>query len=252
MAARGDDLLPILSMPSGDIIAMSSWAYHTTMEVLRYRGTTSSEPDASISLATSCEYCIHPTCSALLNPQPFIVAVHEADIDYPPRGNASQTTVYAIDADTMTIRWHHADVGGTIHKVYHVAAQGVVSAFGTHDAGDREHPDVLEFVLTVDSMTGAERFTAEVMYCDQAASIKYCGLTESDGNFIVIAVLENGSICAVDLERFLEHRFQRDGQMLKSLDPLQSGNVVKAAGVSGRVVAFSVDDTSCNEGSSEI
>lgn len=52
------------------------------------------------------------------------MAVHEAVIDHPPRGDAYQTTVYAIDAETMTVGWRDTDVGGIIYKVYHVAAQG--------------------------------------------------------------------------------------------------------------------------------
>lgn len=76
-------LSPILFMPSRDVIATSTKAYHTTIEVLRYRrgtGTMSfSGANLSIELATAHELLIYHTCRALIDAQSSLVAVHDSD-----------------------------------------------------------------------------------------------------------------------------------------------------------------------------
>jgi len=119
---NGGVLLPVHVRPNGDIFAASSEAWDDKIEVLRWRGADvphSPEPDASCQLEVGVEDGdqIYPTCSASLDANTFVLAVYEADGNVLPTKSACQTSVYAIDTETMTIRWHATPIGGWVHTI---------------------------------------------------------------------------------------------------------------------------------------
>ncbi|TFY68648.1 hypothetical protein EVJ58_g885 [Rhodofomes roseus] len=138
---NGGMLLPVHVRSNGDIVATSSEALGGKMEVLCWREAdvpNSPVPDVSFTLEVGVEDGdqIHPTCSALLDEQSVLLAVHQADGSTLPGQSACQTLIYAINAETMTIRWHAKPIEGQVHTIRYVAALDVIVAFGLHDNGD--------------------------------------------------------------------------------------------------------------------
>lgn len=246
---NGGVLLPIQLMPNGDIIATSSEAYNSKMEVLRYRAADVSsfaEPDAGFELATSNEDFerIHPTCNSLLDEHTILMAVYEADDDQLPKGDACQTAIYAVDTESMTVRWRSKYVGGTVADVRYVASLDVVVAFGTHDNGTHEEPDPFAFVLALDPATGMQRRAETVRCRARDSSVQYCGLTREadDGPDTVVVVFSDASTFKGRLEALLSNGFATEEGWLDIAGTLDQDCRVEAAGLAGPLVILSVDN----------
>ncbi|TFY51929.1 hypothetical protein EVJ58_g10300 [Rhodofomes roseus] len=242
---NGGILLPVHVRPNGDIFATSSESWGNKMEVLCWRGADvpkSPEPDASFTLAVGIEDGdqIYPTCSAPLDETVFLLAVYEADGNVLPVQSACQTSIYAIDVETMTIRWH-AELGGWVHTVRYVAALDVIVAFGRHDNGDGDKSDKFGYVVALDPATGSQRRMETISHNVQGVPVEYGGLSQTADDFLVVIVFRDGSTCAADLRHFLEHGFPRLGKRLVvSGSPLgEQSNITKAV-VSGQTVIVTV------------
>ncbi|EPS95318.1 hypothetical protein FOMPIDRAFT_1054306 [Fomitopsis schrenkii] len=250
----GGILLPVQLMPNGDIIATSSEAYNSTMEVLRYRAadvSTFTEPDAHFELATSREIFerIQPTCSGLLDEHTILMAVYEADDDQLPKGDACQTAIYAVDTESMTVRWRSDSVGGMVTDVRYVAALDAVVAFGAHDNGTHEDPDPFAYVLALDPATGVQRRMETVGHRGREGSVQYCGLAGKADDLIMVVVFSDASVWSGNLRSMLEDG-PAGGSWLQIVESLTGDRRIDVAGVAGRTVILSVNDV--NGSSSEI
>ncbi|TFY64645.1 hypothetical protein EVJ58_g2494 [Rhodofomes roseus] len=161
----GGVLLPVHVRPNGDIVATSSEAWGEKMEILFWRGadiSESPEPAASFTLDCGIEDgdTIYPICSAPLDEKTRLLAVYEAFGSTPQVGSACQTSIFAIDAETMTIRWHAKPIGGWVHTIRYIAALDVIVAFGRHQQwqhDDYDKRDTFQYVVALDPATGSER-----------------------------------------------------------------------------------------------
>ncbi|KAH9840047.1 uncharacterized protein C8Q71DRAFT_745610 [Rhodofomes roseus] len=220
------------------------------MEVLFWRGadvSKSPEPAASFTLDCGVEDgdTIYPICSEPLDEKTRLLAVYEAFGSVLQMGCACQTSIFAIDAETMTIRWHANPIGGWVHTIRYVAALDVIVAFGRHQHDDDQKRDRFQYVVVLDATTGSQRRMETINYSVQRSEVIYSGLSRIADDFVVVVVFDDGSTCAVDLRHFLEHGFLREGQRLVvSRSPLGEGSDVKEAAVSGQTVIASVVDGS--------
>ncbi|TFY64724.1 hypothetical protein EVJ58_g2447 [Rhodofomes roseus] len=246
MSTNGGVLLPVHVRQNGDIFATSSEQWGDKMEVLCWRGADvpkSPEPAASFTLEVGVEDGdqIYPTCSAPLDEKTFLLAVYEADGSVLPVQSACQTSIYAIDVETMTIRWHAKPIGGWVHTVRYVAALDVIVAFGRHDNGDGVKPDKFGYVVALDPATGSQRRMETISHNVQGVPVEYGGLSQTADDFLVVIVFRDGSTCAVGLRHFLEHGFSREGEQLAVFRPqLGEESNVKEVAVSGQTVIVSV------------
>ncbi|KZT66563.1 hypothetical protein DAEQUDRAFT_448429 [Daedalea quercina L-15889] len=249
----GGVLFPIQLRPNGDVIATSSAAWYKKMEVLRWRGVDVPrfpEPDASIELEVPHEDYdeIHPTsssCCVPLDESSFLMPVYEAAGSFLPVGGACQTTIYAVDAETMTIRWRAEPVGGHVHSVHYVAALDSIVAFGNHDNGDGIKRDPLAYVLVLDPATGTQRRMESLIYRIQGRSVQYCGLSRQTDGFAIVVVFRDGTTCAVHLEQFLEQGFPTEGERLACFKPFGEETFqVEEVSIAEQMAVLSVDDGS--------
>ncbi|KAH9840326.1 uncharacterized protein C8Q71DRAFT_486425 [Rhodofomes roseus] len=243
---NGGVLLPVHVRPNGDIFATSTEQWGDKMEVLCWRGADvpkSPEPAASFTLEVGVEDGddIFPTCSTPLDEETFLLAVYEADGDVIATQSACQTSIYAIDVETMTIRWHAKPNGGSVHTIRYVAALDVIVAFGQHDNGDGIKSDRFNYVVVLDPATGSQRRMETISHGVQGSPVEYGGLSPTADDFLVVIVFRDGSTCAVDLKHFLEHGFPRLGERVAvSGSPLgERSNITKAV-VSGQTVIVTV------------
>lgn len=213
------------------------------MELLHYRAAsilTSSEPDAHFELTSSCEdfECIHPTCSGLLDEHTVLVAVYEADNDQLPKSDACQTAIYAVDTESMTVRWRSEYVGGAVTDVRYVAALDAVVAFGAHDNGTYEDPDPFAYVLVLDPATGVQRRLETVSKGVRDGSVRFCGLAGKADT--VVVVFSDASTWSGSLRGILEE--SAGGNWLQAVECLTGDRRVDKAEVAGRTVIISVQD----------
>ena len=251
---NGGILLPVRLLPNGDVIVTSSEAYNRKMEVLRYRAADLSsfpEPDASIELVTSSEDFerIHPTCSGLLDEHTLLMAVYEADDDQLPKDDACQTAIYAIDTESMSIRWRSAYVGGMVTDVRYIAALDAVVAIGTHDNGTQEEPDPFAFALALDPATGTQGQVGTIKHHARNGTVQYCGLAGEADSLTIAVVFSDASTWVGSLQESLETG-SATGTWLCIAESFTGGRKVDAAGVAGRTAIFSARDSSTD--SSEV
>ncbi|KZT66560.1 hypothetical protein DAEQUDRAFT_730123 [Daedalea quercina L-15889] len=247
----GGVLAPVQLRPNGDVIATSSEAWHTEMEVLRWRGADVldfPEPDASFELRLSLEGGdrIHPTCTAPLDENSFIMAVAEAVSDVLQVGEGCQTAIHAVDAEAMTIRWSAECVGGRVSSVHYVAAVDAIVAFGEHDYGESDGDDPFAYVVVLDPAMGTRRRMETIKHPVQGTPLRYCGLGKKADGFAIIIVFRDGLTYAVDLRQFLEHGFPEDGTLTPASTSLEKGWEVEEVGVAGQTVILSVCDSTMN------
>ncbi|KAH9840319.1 uncharacterized protein C8Q71DRAFT_746915 [Rhodofomes roseus] len=216
------------------------------MEVLFWRGADvpkSLEPAASLTLDCGVEGGdeVHPTCSAPLDEKTFLLPVYEALGSFLQIGSACQTSIYAIDTETMTIRWHAKPIGGWVHTIRYVAALDVIVAFGRHQHDDDQKRDTFGYVVALDPATGSERRMETISHGVQGSPVEYGGLSRIADDFVVVVVFDDGSTCAVELTHFLEHGFPREGERLVVSRP-QLGEVsnVQEIAVTGQTVIATV------------
>ena len=131
-----------------------------------------------------------------------------------------------------------------MHTVRYVAALNVIVGFGRHDNGDAIQSDKFGYVVVLDPATGIQQQTETINHGVQGTAVEYGGLRQTGDSFAVVVVFADGSVCAVDLKRFLEHGFPREGERVVVSKPLPEGSRVKEVAVGGQTVIISVYNSS--------
>ncbi|TFY69828.1 hypothetical protein EVJ58_g186 [Rhodofomes roseus] len=173
------------------------------------------------------------------------MAVSEADSGALSSGDGSQTSIYAIDAEAMSVRWRSEPVGGSVHDVRYVAPLDVVVAFGKHHNGDAVQADPFAFVLVLDPATGIQRRVETISHRIHGNPVAHCQLSQkADGGFTVVVVFRDGSTCVTDLKQFLERGFLREGERLVVKSPREIFRVLEAVGVVEQTVIMGTNNGS--------
>ncbi|KAI0725752.1 hypothetical protein C8Q72DRAFT_850302 [Fomitopsis betulina] len=211
--APGGVLLPVALMPNGDIIATSSVIYGDTMDILRYRGPDIASilgPDASSKLqvpADSGYHQIQPLCTAPLDKHGFLMAVYEADCSVLPVQGRCRTSIYALDAEAMTIRWHAEPVGGGLYSVHNITGLDCPRPHDRGTAPARNHsPPYLE---------------------DHTGSI--------------VVVFRDGLVYAINLRQFLKDGLPQEHENMAVTESLEERWRVLEADVVGWTVVMLVN-----------
>ncbi|KAI0725749.1 hypothetical protein C8Q72DRAFT_575051 [Fomitopsis betulina] len=238
---------PAFISPEFDIIATSSEAWMSTMEVLRYptsRDKGFPQPDASFQLTESIADGdeISPMCSTGLDAGAFVLAVYEGTGGL-PQGNQCQTACYAIDSRSMAVLWSAPTVWGQIDRIWYVPSLDAIVAIGKHDTGEKWGGDGSPWATTLvilDPSTGAQRRFETIHYGVQGSPVKHCAVTPGEHDPTLVVVFEDGEICAVSVESFIKTGLPKEGHRLQTQRSFDGSCTVNWALVVERTVLVSV------------
>ena len=240
-------LWPAFITPDFDVVATSSEAWVSSMEVLRYptsRDLDYPQPDASFQLTESIADGdeISPMCSVALDATTFVLAVYEGTGGL-PQGNQCQTAFYAIDSQSMAVRWSAPTVWGQIDRIWYVPSVDAIIAIGKHDTGEKWAENGSPWATTLvvlDPSTGAQRRQETIHHGAQSSPVKYCAVTPGTPDPELVTVCEDGAICIVSVANFIRTGLPRAGHRLETQKVIDEPCTVHWALVAEKAVFMSV------------
>jgi hypothetical protein len=215
-AKRKVDLAPIVLTATGDIIGTASESYTNSMFILQWRGPnvrTGQEPDARLELSLSLEggHLIHTESFAQMNDDTFLLCVRESRMDVVHNGRTSQIVIYAIDVQSLTVRWRAEPIFGLHCTIDFVPALGVAVAIG------RNPPQNETWIAVLNKDTGAYlRMEVIDHHSEAGVPVLTCAVSQSAENPALVVVFEDGDYVVSDLHTFAEEglaRYEDDGSL---------------------------------------
>lgn len=245
--AEASIIWPAFITPDFDIIATSSGAWESTMEVLRYptsRDMDYPQPDASFQLEESIADGdeISPMCSTDLDAETFVLAVYEGTGNL-PQGNQCQNAFHAIDSRSMTVRWSAPTVWGQIDRIWYVPSVNAIIAIGKHNTGEKWGGDGSLWTTTVvllDPTTGTQRRLETIHHGAQGTPVKHCAVTPGAHDPTLVVVFEDGTICAVSVDSFVKAGLPREEHRLETQKLVDESCTVEWALLAEKAVFLSV------------
>ena len=242
-------LWPAFITPNFDIIATSSEAWDSTMEVLRYptsRNMDYPQPDANFQLTESIEDGdeISTMCSIALDATTFVLAVYEGTGGL-PQGRQCQNAFHAIDSQSMTVRWSAPTVWGQIDRIWYISSADAIIAVGKHNTGEKWGGDGSDSpwtttIVVLDPSTGAQRRLETIHHGAQGTPVKLCAVTPGAHDPELMIVFEDGQICALSVEHFVRTGLPWAGHRLETQRAIDGTCTVNWALLAEKTVFMSV------------
>jgi hypothetical protein len=203
-------LAPLLMTSTGDIIGASADWHAQSMDVLRWRGPQSEDyqdPDARLELTMSLHDgdLMGPESMTSIGDETLLLCVHERFAEAILGGG--QLLVYAIDIDSLTVRWTADAIWGYDGTIHFVPALGVVIAIARNnlepDESRYHHPAT--WIAVLDKDTGARTRMEVINHFDAGAAVVKCTVSQSAEDPALVVVFEDGDHIIMSLRDFVNN-----------------------------------------------
>jgi hypothetical protein len=237
-------LAPLLMTSTGVIIGASADVYVQSMDVLRWKGPHSDddqEPDACLQLIMSLEdgELMGPESTASIGDDTLLLCIYERfEGTILPGG--CRMVVYAIDIDSLTVRWKADSIAGSHCIVHFIPALCVVITIGHGNIEDSGRYPPVTWIAVLDKDTGTCLRMELINHVEVGAAVVQCTVSDNAEDPALVVVFSDGDHIITSLRDFVNNGLPKhfDDGSLRVSKTFTESVIVKQAVVGDRLLVL--------------